>query len=87
MNSFNVILAQAKATKSTWSTTRGGGACHVRFQGNKKRLAEGEEMNVLVANAVKSVFTTNKLKKDKASSDPVSEDEQDKFNFETLKIG
>ena len=87
MNSYKVMLAQSKAMTFTWSTARSGSAGRVRFQGAKKRPAEVEELNSLVANAVKAVLTTNTCKKVKASSDSGSEDEQDHFNFENLKIG
>ena len=53
MNSYNVMLAKSKATKSTWSTARSGSACCVRFQGAQKRLSKGEDLNALVTNAVK----------------------------------
>ena len=86
MNSCKVMLAQAKAMKSTWLAARGGAGC-VRFQGAKKRLDEDKEMNALVASAVKLVLTTNTRENTKASSDSVSEDEQDHSNFEILKIG
>ena len=56
MNSCKFMMAQAKAMKSTWSTTRGGGADRVRFQGAKKRPAEDEELNYPVSNAVKEVL-------------------------------
>ena len=73
MKSWKVILEQAKDMKSTWPNARGGGAGCVRFQGDKKRSAEGEELNDLVANAVKSVLNTNKRKNSKGSSDSDSE--------------
>ena len=73
--------------KLTFSTACGGGAGRVRFQGAKKRPAEGEELNALVANTEKEVLNTNKRKKAKASSDSGSEDEQENFNLETFKIG
>ena len=60
MNSCKVILAQAKAMKSTWSTSCGGVAGRVRFQGAKKRPPEGEERDDIVANKLKSVLNTNK---------------------------
>ena len=72
--------------KSTWSTNNGGGAGRVRFQGAKKRPAEGKYLNALVANKVKEVLKTNKRNKAKASSDSGSEDEQEHFNFETPNI-
>ena len=86
VNSCKVMLAQSKSTKSTWLTAHGGGAGRVRFQGAKKRPYEGKELNALIDNAVNVVLTTKKLKKAKDSSDYVSEDYQEHFNFETLKI-
>ena len=44
-------------------------------------------MNIIVATAVKEVLKTNKNLKTKASSESSSEDEQEHFKFETLKIG
>ena len=73
MNSCKVILAQTKAMNLTWLTARVDGKGRVRLQGAKKLPAKGEDMNALVANTVQSVLTTNKLKKDKASSESVSE--------------
>ena len=73
--------------KSTWLTALGGGAGRVRFQVAKKHPAEGKELNDLVANVVKSVLTTNTCKEDKDSSDYGSEEKQEHFNFEKLKIG
>ena len=72
---------------TTCSNARGDSAGRVRFQGAKKRLSEGEDLNALVSNEVKAVLTTNKCKNAKASSDSRSEDKQNHFNFETLKIG
>ena len=87
MNLCKAMMAQAKAMKSTWLTARSDGAGCVRFQGAKKRPAEGEEMNSLVDNAVRSFLTTNTFKKAKASSDSGSENKQEKFKFETPNIG
>ena len=87
MNLCKVIMAQTKVMKSTWSTACGRGAGRVRFQGAKKRPAEGKELNGLVSNSVKEVLKSNKRLKSKASSDSGSEDEQDKFNFKTLNNG
>ena len=55
--------------KSIWLTACGGGAGRVRFQGAKKRPVKGKELNDLVANAVKSVFTTSTRKQAKDLSD------------------
>ena len=70
------MLEQSKAMKSTCLTDIGSGTGRLRFQGTKKRPAKGEELNSLVANAVKSVLTINKRKKAKASSESASEDDQ-----------
>ena len=80
------MLAQAKAMKLTWWTSCDGGAGRVRFQGSKKRPDEGKELNSVVANVVKTVLTTNKRKKSKASSDSGSEDKQEPINLKTLNI-
>ena len=48
MEFCKVMLAQAKAMKSTWSTACGGGAGHVKFQGAKKLPTKGKELNALV---------------------------------------
>ena len=53
----------------------------------KKHPDEGKDMNIIVATAVKEVLKTNKNLKTKASSESSSEDEQEHFKFETLKIG
>ena len=87
MNFFTFMLAQSKAMKSTCSTARGGGAGLVRFQGAKKRPAEGKDLNYLVSNAVKEVLKNNKILKAKASNYSRSKNEQDCFNFKTLNIG
>ena len=58
-----------------------------KVPGAKKRPSEGKELNYLVANAVKAVLTAKKHDKAKASSASGSEDDQEHFNFKTLKIG
>ena len=64
MNSCKVMLEQDKAMKSTWLTAFfGGGAVRVRFQGAKKSLAKGEDLNALFANAVKAVLNTKNVKR------------------------
>ena len=73
--------------KSNWLTAHGVSAGCVRFQGAKKRPAEGKDLNYLVANAVKSVINPNKRNRAKASSDSSSEDKQEHYNSETLNIG
>ena len=75
MRSCKVVLAQAKATKLTWPTVRGGGTGRVRFQGAKNRQDEGEELNDLVDNMIKEFLTTNKGLDYKASINSGSEDE------------
>ena len=86
MDSCKIIMEQAKAMNSTCSTACGGGAGRVRFQGAKKFPDKGEDLNALVYNKLKEVLKTNKHLKAKASSDSVSEDEHENFNFETLNI-
>ena len=81
MKSCKFILAQVKAMKSTWSTDRCRGACRIRFQGAKKRLDKGEELNALVSNKVKEVLKSNKLLNSKASNESISEDKKEHFNF------
>ena len=56
-------MAQAKVTKLTWLNARDGGAGRVRFQGSKKRPAEGDELNALVENAVKAVLTKKNVRR------------------------
>ena len=53
MDLCKFMLVQVKAMNLTWSTARSGGAGHIRFQGAKKRLAKGKELNARVVNAVK----------------------------------
>ena len=52
INLCKVMMAQAKATKSIWSTACGGGADLVKFQCTKKRPSKAKELNDLVSNAV-----------------------------------
>ena len=68
-------------------TARGGGAGSVRFQGTKKRPAEGEYLNTLVTNAVKGNLKYNIYIKYKAEHGSSSEEYQENFNFEDLNIG
>ena len=81
------MQAQAKAIKSTWSAACGNGSGCIRFQGTNKRPDEGEELNALVTSAVKEILKSNKRVKSKAENDSGSEEEQEKFNSEDLKIG
>ena len=87
MNSYKVILAEAKAMKSTCPTDYGVSTGRIRFQEAKKRPVEGKDLNALVYNTVKEVLKSKKSLKPKASNDSVLEDEQENFNFETLHIG
>ena len=87
INSCKVIQTQNKSVKLTWLTTCGGGAGFVRFQGTNKSPAEGEDLNSLVVNAVEEILKSNKLLKAKDKHDSISEEEQENFNFEYLKIG
>ena len=49
------MQAQVKATESNCSIVCGVGAGFRRLQGAKTRLEEGQELNALVANAVKII--------------------------------
>ena len=73
--------------KSTWLTAHGSGVGRLRLQGNKKCLYKGQELNDLVANAVKEVLKANKHEKYKAANDSGLEEEPDKFNVENFIIG
>ena len=74
MNSCKVMLAQSKGMKSTWSTARGSGAGCVKFQGDKKRPAKGNDLNALVVNTVKLVLKLNKHKRDRSPFESGSEE-------------
>ena len=87
INSFKLVQAQANGTKSTWSSACDGGSGRIRLQGAKKRQAECEDLNYLVTNAVKEILKANKHLNAKAANDSISEEEQENFNFEDLKIG
>ena len=52
MNWCKVNQEQAKAMKLTWLITRGSREGCMRFQGDKKRLAKGQDLNALVARAL-----------------------------------
>ena len=81
------MQAQAKFMKWTWSTARGSGAGRVQFQGAEKRLAEGQEMDNLVVNAIQQVLKTNKYEKDTAAHGSVLEESPANFHFKNLSIG
>ena len=72
---------------TTCSNARGDSAGRVRFQGAKKRLSKGKELNALVANLVKEVLATSKILKTMDSIESGSEEYQEHFNFETHKNG
>ena len=56
------MLAQAKAMELIWSTSCGGRAGRLRFQGAKKLPYEREELNALVTNTVTKVLKNKRLK-------------------------
>ena len=58
----------------------------MQFQGIKKRLSEGQELNALVDNALKEVIKKNNCAKPAAAHDSISEEYLQNFNFETLSI-
>ena len=80
MSFCKVMQAQSKATKPTWSTDCGGRVGHVRFQDTNKRPSEGQELNVLVANAVKCVIN-KKHAKSTAAHDSSLEEDLENFSF------
>ena len=55
-----VMQAQSKDMKLTWSTSSGGGAGHIWFQGAKNCLAKYQDLNTLVASAVQEVLKQEK---------------------------
>ena len=63
------MQAKAKDMKSTWLTVNRGRAGHVWFKGAKKRPAEGQYLNALVANTVKEILKSNKHVKSTAAHD------------------
>ena len=63
IESCKVMQVQDKYMKQTRSAACGGGAGYMRFQGTKKLLTEGQQLNALVANTVKEVIKQNKCSK------------------------
>ena len=63
MSLCEMIQAQSKDMKSTWSTVHSGRAGRVRFRGAKKCPAEGQELSSIMTNAIKEVLKENKLSK------------------------
>ena len=85
MNPCKVIQVYPMSIKWTWySNLRGVG--HVKFAGTKKRLADDEELNTLVASAVAKAMKMNKKSKSKDTSESEDDNEAEHFNFEHLKI-
>ena len=75
MNSFNVMQTQARAMKLNWFTLHGSGSDSMHFQGAKKRSDEVQDMNALVANALKEVLKSNKREKYTAAHESGLEEE------------
>ena len=75
MKFCKVMQAQAKYMKYNWLTIHSGRAGHVSFKGAKKRLAEGQDLISLVANAVKNALKANKHVKATAAHDQRMEKE------------
>ena len=67
MDFCKAMQAQVKSTKGTWSSNciEGG---RVKFAGAKKRLANEEELNMLVASAVAKAMKIHKKSKAKETS-------------------
>ena len=87
MNSCKVMLAQAKAMKSTWLDACGGGAVRVRFKDAKKRPAEVEELNAIFSNAVKAVLTKNTRKSSRPRVTPTQKTSRITSNFKPSRLG
>ena len=87
MNFCKVMQAQDKDTQLTWLNARCGITVHVSFQSTKKRLAEGQELNALVANTVKEEPKSNKCEKYMSAHDSWSEEDLENFIFENSRIG
>ena len=81
------MQAQDKGKKLTWLTVRCVKTVHVWFQSTKKRLAEGQDLNALVANTVKEDPKSNKCAKYMSAHDSWSEEELENINFENVRIG
>ena len=84
MNSCKVIQEQAKATKSTRSTSRGIVAGRVQFQVAKRRLSKDQELNDLLASAVLEVLKQKKLANTTTIHGSVLGGDLEKLNFENL---
>ena len=55
------MQAQEKSTKMTWFSIPGGGS-RVKFACEQKRLADGEELNMLVTQGVANALKLTKRK-------------------------
>ena len=66
MNSCKVIQAQSISMKAIWFSAHGGRG-RVKFAGAKKLLADGEELNTLVASYMAKDVKINKKSKEKAT--------------------
>ena len=86
MNFCKVMQEKSKSMKSTWSTAWGGRAGCKRFQDTKNCLAEVQELDALVVNAIQQV-QTNKHAKATAAHDTGWEEELEKFNLKNFRIG
>ena len=87
MNLCKVMQSQSKYMKSTWSTSRGCGAGHMRFQGAKKRLAKVQDMNTLVDSAVLEVLRQNTRAKSMTTHNSCLEYESETFNLKNIITG
>ena len=53
----------------------------MKLVGDKKRLANSEEFNMIIALAMPKTVKTNKRSKAKATNDPASENDLEYFNL------
>ena len=87
MNLCKVMLAQSKSIKLTWLTDRGSGAGRVRFQGAKKRPAEDEDLNSLVANTVKAVWPQTNVIRSRPWVTPAHKTSRSTSNSKPSRLG
>ena len=87
INLFKVMQAQAKAMKSIWLIDCSGGSGWVRLQGDKKRPAEGQELNTILDNVVKEFLNQNKCEKATSTQKYGLEEEPENFDFEKSALG
>ena len=85
MNSFKVMQVQAKSMKVTRSSARGWGN-KFKFLCVKKCLANGEELNAIVALAVAKAVKMTKENSQKDNSDLEDDNNAEQFISDHLNI-